>query len=86
MNIALGCVCLDNSEHILLMEIEFEGLENSLNKLSRLVIVRMKSMNGISSSWFGLMAGSKVGTMTVSLVAEVVVFVSCAVAVTLCVL
>ena len=50
------------------------------------MIVRMKSNNGISSSWFGLIAGSTVGTMIVSVAVDVVLFVFCAVAVTLCVL
>ena len=49
------------------MEIEVEVLENSLNKLSRLVNVKKRNKNGISSSWLGLMAGSKVGMMAVSL-------------------
>ena len=59
--------CLDNSEHIQWMEIAAEVPENSLNKLSRLVNVKKRNKNGISSSWLGLMAGSKVGMMVVSL-------------------
>ena len=59
--------CLDNSKHIQWMETTAEVPENSLNKLSRLVNVKKRNKNGISSSLLGLMAGSKVGMIAVSL-------------------